>query len=129
MATRPSTAKMGATSAHTEPALPNPFVSAQVKLKHLDSTIRCEKKRSVESMISRLIAKWVIPGILAEMLPQTGMQCLANHPLLAKSFTAEAQHLSLAGVHGCSFSSRGKRTSDSTAGWMAGKWLKEYATS
>ena len=78
-------------------------------------------------MISRLIARWVIPGVIAEMLPQTGLQRLENHPLIHQVVNAE--HLSLAGVHGCSFSLRGKRVKDDTAGWMAAKWLKDFAIS
>lgn len=116
-----------ATSAHTEPAVPNLFVSAQVKLRHLDSTIRCEKKSSVESMIRRLVAKWIIHGVIAEMLPQTGMQRLQNHPLMLNKKHEDSEHLSLAGVHGCRFRLREKTVRDDTAGWMAGKWLREFA--
>ena len=101
-------------------------MSAQVKLKYLDSTMRNEKKRNVESMISRLLARWVIPGMIAEMLPeQTGLQRLQNHPLITHSQVSH-EHLSLAGVHGCAFAFNGKKVRDDTAGWMGAKWMKEF---
>lgn len=79
-------------------------------------------------MIARLIARWVIPGIIAEMLPQTGLQRLQNHPILTRQETHTDEHLSLSGVHGCRFKLREKTVRDDTAGWLAAKWLKEYAT-
>ena len=103
-------------------------MSVQVRLKYLDSTVRSEKKRTVESMVSRLVAKWVIYGVIAEMLPPTsGLQRLQNHPLLTHETHDEPQCLSLAGVHSCMFELRGKRTRDTAAGWVAAKWLKEFA--
>ena len=105
-------------------------MSLQVRLKHLDSTVRNEKKRNVESLVSRLVAKWIIYGVAAEMLPPaSGLQRLQNHPLITHSHTpSDHEHLSLAGVHGCTFVLRQKRTRDDTAGWMAAKWLKEFAS-
>jgi hypothetical protein len=100
-------------------------VSAQVKLKHLDRTIRSEKKRTVESMVSRLVAQWVVYGVIAEMLPPSpGLSRLKYHHI-AKNSPKDKECLTLAGVHGCRFVIRDKRTYDTTAGWMAAKWMRE----
>ena len=105
-------------------------MSAQVKLKYLDHSIRSEKKRTVESMVSRLVAQWVVYGVIAEMLPPShGLSRLKYHPKIAEPTKAELNDcLSLAGVHGCKFVLRENRQYDSTAGWMAAKWLREYAS-
>ena len=107
-------------------------MSAQVKLKYLDHTVRSEKKRTVESMVSRLVAQWVVYGVIAEMLPPSpGLSRLKYHPIITKQHESDSEPedcLSLAGVHGCKFVLRENRQYDSTAGWMAAKWLREYAS-
>lgn len=64
---------------------------AQVRLRHLDATIRYENKRVVESLVARLYAEWVIRGVIAQMLPPTeGLTRLKYYPQVATSIDSSA---------------------------------------
>jgi hypothetical protein len=97
-----------------------------VHQRQTDKPVTYVKRTVAESLVMRLMAKWVVYGIVAQRLPEVcGLQRLQNHPLITHEAPEDSECLSLAGVHSCTFELRGRRTRDTAAGWMAAKWLKE----
>lgn len=95
------------------------FPLAQVKLKQLDSKIRYENKRVVESLVARLCAEWEIRGVIARMLPPiAGLQRLQYYA----QATSGDSSLPSCELPGLSFMLQGKKV---WGGSLTRKWLQE----
>jgi hypothetical protein len=84
-----------------------------VRLQLLDKTIHYQQKREVVSLVSRLLAEWVVPGAVARMLPEVhGLQRLqyleSVRAATAKTYMERSDGLPAVELPGVQFRLQGK---------------------